>query len=109
MFVPYTFGGSWLSYALIAPVGMSTLFLGSTPFTEQITGSKYSAYSAYQTRVDMFLPPLTFLRKYALTKLHGAQYVTDLDAQVWPRGTAAHDGQDQGATAHSTPGYGTIQ
>lgn len=48
---------------LIPALVLSSLFLGSTAFTEKITRQKYpEGYSAYQRRVGMFSPITTVLK-----------------------------------------------
>lgn len=48
--------GIWLSWTLAGPVLLSLLFVGSTIFTEGITGSKYPEYAGYKNRVSAIVP-----------------------------------------------------
>lgn len=48
--------GQWINYSLVGPVVLTALFVGSTVFTEEITGGKYPAYRGYQRRVSPIVP-----------------------------------------------------
>jgi protein-S-isoprenylcysteine O-methyltransferase Ste14 len=46
-----------MALAFVPALALSSLFVGSTIFTESISASKYpEAYGAYRKRVGMFLP-----------------------------------------------------
>lgn len=47
---------SWTNWTLLAPVLLSLLFQGSTPFTESITTKKYPLYKEYQRVTSALLP-----------------------------------------------------
>jgi len=70
------------NYGILAPIGMSMLFEGSTRFTEWISVRKYPAYRTYQRRVAMFWFPLTIFLAgwHAFTGEKQA-----IDAKVWPQ------------------------
>ncbi len=48
--------GSALHWTLAGPVLLTTLFIGSTIFTESITLSRYPEYADYQRRTSMLIP-----------------------------------------------------
>lgn len=48
--------GAPLHWTLVGPVLLTTLFIGSTRFTESITLSKYPEYGDYQRRTSMLIP-----------------------------------------------------
>lgn len=48
--------GQVLQLAIAGPAILTVLFIGSTIFTEGITGSKYPEYAAYQRRVSPIIP-----------------------------------------------------
>jgi steroid 5-alpha reductase family enzyme len=48
--------GEWLGIAMLGPVLLTLLFLGSTRFTEAITLARYPEYADYQRRTSMLLP-----------------------------------------------------
>jgi steroid 5-alpha reductase family enzyme len=49
-------GGEALGIAILGPVLLTLLFLGSTRFTEAITLARYPEYAEYQRRTSMLLP-----------------------------------------------------
>lgn len=53
-----------------------SIFLGSTPLTEEITSGKYPGYKAYQQRVSMFVPWLTPVWGFVL-KIRGKKEEID--------------------------------
>ena len=48
--------GSILQWTFVGPFLLTTLFIGSTIFTESITRSKYPEYADYQARVSPIIP-----------------------------------------------------
>ncbi len=48
--------GRWLNWSLAGVILLMLLFLGSSDFSEQISGEKYPGYKKYQERVGRFLP-----------------------------------------------------
>jgi len=54
--------GKWINFTLLGPVLLVMLFIGSSIMTENISSSKYPAYSAYQKEVPKFIPRI-FRRK----------------------------------------------
>ena len=67
-------------WPLAPALALSTLFISSTIFTESISASKYSEYSAYQSRVGMFCPGSTVLKGVWLS-ITGRK--TEVDRMVW--------------------------
>ncbi|SDG89946.1 DUF1295 domain-containing protein [Microbacterium pygmaeum] len=50
------FWGGAINWTIIGAVLLTILFIGSTIFTESITGSKYPAYADYKRRTSMLVP-----------------------------------------------------
>ncbi len=50
------FWGGAINWTIIGAVLLTVLFIGSTIFTEAITGSKYPAYADYRRRTSMLIP-----------------------------------------------------
>jgi steroid 5-alpha reductase family enzyme len=48
--------GSLLQWTVAGAFLLTTLFIGSTIFTESITKSRYPEYSEYQARVSPIIP-----------------------------------------------------
>lgn len=48
--------GSILQWVVIGPILLTSIFIGSTRFTEQISVSKYPEYTEYQKRVSPVVP-----------------------------------------------------
>ncbi|RUS19041.1 hypothetical protein BC937DRAFT_88049 [Endogone sp. FLAS-F59071] len=48
--------GKWLNWSIIGPLLLTSLFQGSTWFTEMISAEKYPAYKEYQKQVSMLFP-----------------------------------------------------
>ena len=48
--------GRWLNWTVAGPLILTALFVGSTMFTEAISGSKYPAYSAYKAGTSAVIP-----------------------------------------------------
>lgn len=48
--------GRWLNWSLAGAILLMLLFLGSSDFSEKISGEKYPGYKKYQKRVGRFLP-----------------------------------------------------
>ncbi|KAG7089812.1 hypothetical protein E1B28_011461 [Marasmius oreades] len=72
---------------LLPAVSYSLLFLSSTPYTENISLSKYPvAYAAYKERVGMFSPLVTFEKGLWLKLTQGDEKKRQLDGLVY--GTA---------------------
>ncbi|KAG8969110.1 hypothetical protein FRC03_004425 [Tulasnella sp. 419] len=69
-------------WPVLPAVALSTLFLGSTLFTEYVTGDKYPVYKAYQARVGMFSPVSTLLKGLWLG-LTGKR--TQVEEAIWPK------------------------
>jgi len=65
---------------LVPGIVISNLFLGSTIFTEWVTGRKYPTYKSYQRCVGMFSPSGTLLHGLYLTITGEKQKVDEL---VW--------------------------
>ena len=51
-----TVTGHYLNWTILGPFLLTTLFLGSTSFTESISSKKYPEYATYQSRVPALLP-----------------------------------------------------
>ncbi len=49
-------GGSAFHWTAIGPLALSSIFVGSTIFTESITASKYPAYEEYRRRTSVLVP-----------------------------------------------------
>ncbi|KAH9481685.1 hypothetical protein JR316_0006212 [Psilocybe cubensis] len=64
-------------------LALSTLFFSSTLYTEQITSSKYTAYSFYQRRVGMFTPLDTLVRALKVNLLDGKREAKLVYQKVW--------------------------
>jgi steroid 5-alpha reductase family enzyme len=48
--------GQWINWSITGCLLLLVLFQGSSSFSEEISGSKYPAYSEYQKKVPRFLP-----------------------------------------------------
>ena len=48
--------GSLLQWTVLGPFLLTTLFIGSTIFTESITKSKYPEYADYQATTSAIIP-----------------------------------------------------
>ena len=48
--------GSLYNFTILGPILLNLLFMGSTPFTENITKSKYPLYESYQKDVSRIIP-----------------------------------------------------
>ncbi|PPQ89333.1 hypothetical protein CVT25_003170 [Psilocybe cyanescens] len=72
-----------LLWYFMPAIALSILFFSSTLYTEQITSSKYEAYTAYQRRVGMFKPFDTLLKALKLNLLDGASEARVVEEKVW--------------------------
>ena len=74
-----------LSYLghLLPALSLSALFISSTLFTEGISSSKYPAYKAYQKRVAMFGPSMTFITALKIKLVDGVKEEKEVERLVW--------------------------
>ncbi|KAF8968046.1 hypothetical protein BDZ97DRAFT_1800620 [Flammula alnicola] len=73
-----------LFYHLLPAIALSGLFFSSTLYTEAISSSKYpEAYAAYQKRVGMFAPTVTFTKGLRLKFLDGVKEEKEVERLVW--------------------------
>lgn len=68
---------------LLPALALSALFISSTYFTESISCPKYPAYKAYQKRVGMFTPSMTFLKVVKIKLIDGEKEEKEVERLVW--------------------------
>jgi len=68
---------------LLPALSLSALFISSTLFTESISSSKYPAYKAYQKRVAMFGPSMTFIKALKVKLIDGEKEEKEVERLVW--------------------------
>jgi steroid 5-alpha reductase family enzyme len=68
---------------LLPALALSALFISSTLFTEGISSSKYPAYKAYQKRVAMFGPSMTFIKALKIKLVDGVKEEKEVERLVW--------------------------
>ena len=68
---------------LLPALSLSALFISSTLFTESISSSKYPAYKAYQKRVAMFTPSMTFIKALKIKLIDGEKEEKEIKRLVW--------------------------
>jgi hypothetical protein len=68
---------------LLPALALSALFISSTPFTESISCPKYPAYKAYQKRVGMFTPSMTFFKVLKIKLIDGQKEEKEIERLVW--------------------------
>ena len=68
---------------LLPALALSALFISSTQFTESITSPKYAAYKAYQERVGMFTPSMTFIKALKIKFIDGEKEEKEIERLVW--------------------------
>jgi hypothetical protein len=68
---------------LLPALSLSALFISSTLFTESISSSKYPAYKAYQKRVAMFSPSMTFIKALKIKLIDGEKEEKEVKRLVW--------------------------
>ena len=68
---------------LLPALALSALFISSTIFTESISSSKYPAYKAYQKRVAMFGPSMTFIKALKIKFIDGEKEEKEVEKLVW--------------------------
>jgi hypothetical protein len=68
---------------LLPALSLSALFISSKLFTESISSSKYSGYKAYQKRVAMFGPFMTFIKALKIKLVDGANEEKEVERSVW--------------------------
>jgi steroid 5-alpha reductase family enzyme len=68
---------------LLPALALSALFISSTHFTESITCPKYPAYKAYQKRVGMFGPSMSFFKALKIKLIDGQKEEKEIERLVW--------------------------
>jgi hypothetical protein len=68
---------------LLPALALSALFISSAFFTESISSSKYPAYKAYQKRVAMFGPSMSFIKVLKIKLVDGAEEEKEIEKLVW--------------------------
>ena len=68
---------------LLPALALSALFISSTLFTESISCPKYPAYIAYQKRVGMFTPSMTFIKGLKIKLIDGEKEEKEVERLVW--------------------------
>ena len=68
---------------LLPSLALSALFISSTLFTESISSPKYPAYKAYQKRVAMFTPSMTFIKALKIKLIDGEKEEREVERLVW--------------------------
>jgi len=68
---------------LLPALALSALFISSTRFSESISSSKYPAYKAYQKRVAMFGPSMTFIKAFKVKLIDGEKEEKEIERLVW--------------------------
>lgn len=68
---------------LLPALALSALFISSTLFTESISRPKYPAYKAYQKRVGMFTPSITFMKALKIKLIDGEKEEKEVERLVW--------------------------
>ena len=68
---------------LLPALALSALFISSTHFTESISRPEYSAYIAYQKRVGMFTPSMTFIKVLKIKLIDGEKEEKEVERLVW--------------------------
>jgi len=68
---------------LLPALALSALFISSTHFTESISCPKYPAYEAYQKRVGMFMPSMTFIKGLKIKLVDGEKEEKEVERLVW--------------------------
>ena len=68
---------------LLPALALSALFISSTHFTESISCPKYPAYKAYQKRVGMFTPSMTFFKALKIKLIDGEKEEKEFERLLW--------------------------